>query len=248
VRGTLLVTGGSRGIGAAIARRAAREGWDVAFTYASARTGSEAVLADIVTVRGRGLALRADVADEEAVLGAFEEIDEKLGPLTALVNNAGITGGFSRVADVERATLERVFAVNAIGAMLCAREAVRRMSTARGGRGGSIVNVTSRAAQLGSAGEWVHYAASKAALEAFTRGLAREVAEEGIRVNAVSPGLIDTTLHADSGAPDRLERLAPAIPLGRAGTADEVAAAVMWLLSDEASYVTGTTLEVSGGR
>ena len=246
--GVLLVTGGSRGIGAAIARRAARDGWDVAITYASSRGGSEAVLADLVTLRGRGLALRADVADEAAILAAFQEVDEKLGPLTALVNNAGITGGFARVEDVQRATLERVFAVNAIGAMLCAREAVRRMSTRRGGAGGGIVSVTSRAAQLGSAGEWVHYAASKAALETFTRGLAREVAEEGIRVNAVSPGLIDTTLHADSGAPDRLERLAPGTPLKRAGTADEVAAAVMWLLSDEASYVTGTVLEVSGGR
>ena len=245
---TLLVTGGTRGIGAAIARRAARDGWNVAITYASSRDAAEAVLKDLVAPGGRALAIRADVADEGAMMAAFEQVDADFGPLDALVNNAGITGGFARVADVERATLERVFAVNAIGAMLCAREAVRRMSTRRGGNGGAIVNVTSRAAQLGSAGEWVHYAASKAALEAFTRGLAREVAEEGIRVNAVSPGLIDTTLHADSGAPDRLERLAPAIPQKRAGTAEEVAAAVMWLLSDEASYVTGTTLEVSGGR
>ncbi len=246
--GTLLVTGGSRGIGAAIARRAAATGWDVAITYASSRGGGEAILAEVVSVRGRGVAVRADVADEADVVRAFDETERALGPVTALVNNAGITGGFARVADVERATLERVFAVNAIGTMLCAREAVRRMSTARGGGGGAIVNVTSRAAQLGSAGEWVHYAASKAAVETFTRGLAREIAEEGIRVNAVSPGLIATTLHADSGAPDRLERLAPGVPLKRAGTPDEVAAAVLWLLSGDSSYVTGTVLEVSGGR
>jgi NAD(P)-dependent dehydrogenase (short-subunit alcohol dehydrogenase family) len=246
--GALLVTGGSRGIGAAIARRAAANGWDVAITYTSREVGPEAVIADLVTLRGRSVAVRADSASEDDVVRAFDETEAALGPIAALVCNAGITGGFARVADVEVATLERVFAVNAIGTMLCCREAVRRMSTARGGRGGGIVTITSRAAQLGSAGEWVHYAASKAAVETFTRGLAREVAEEGIRVNAVSPGLIDTTLHADAGAPERLARLAPAIPLKRPGTPDEVAAAVLWLLSEESSYVTGTVIEVSGGR
>jgi NAD(P)-dependent dehydrogenase (short-subunit alcohol dehydrogenase family) len=247
-RGPLLVTGGSRGIGAAIGRRAAAAGYDVALTYAHERSAAEALVAEIVASGRRAVAIQADVAREDDVLRAFHTLDVTFGPLAALVNNAGISGGFSRVAEVTHAQLERVMAVNVIGAMLCAREAVRRMSSAYGGRGGAIVNVTSKAARIGSAGEWVHYAASKGALETFTLGLAREVAEEGIRVNAVAPGLVETDLHAAAGDPERPARMASGIPMRRAGDPDEIAAAVTWLLSDEASYVTGAVLDVTGGR
>ncbi|MBV9439407.1 MAG: SDR family oxidoreductase [Candidatus Eremiobacteraeota bacterium] len=244
----LLVTGGSRGIGAAIARRAAVAGWDVALTYERDSDAAHTVAAEVKRAGRRALAQRADVAEERDVVHAFDAAESALGPITGLVNNAGITGGLRRVESVDPDMLTRLFAVNVIGTMLCAREAVRRMSTAHGGTGGAIVNVSSRAAQLGGAGEWVHYAATKGAVETFTRGLAREVVREAIRVNAVAPGLIETELHAAAGAPDRTVRLAPGIPAGRSGTADEVAEAVVWLLSPAASYVVGAILPVSGGR
>ena len=244
----LFVTGGSRGIGAAVALRAAQDGYDVALTYATDRDAAQRVAATIGAAGRCAVVIQADVAEEDDVLRAFAALDDAFGRLDALVVNAGITGRFTRVDDLDAATLQRVFAVNVAGAFLCAREAVRRMSTARGGAGGAIVTLSSRAAMLGSPGEYVHYAASKAAVETLTRGLAKEVAAEGVRVNAVSPGLVDTEIHARAGQPGRLERLAPTIPLGRAGTAEEIAEAVLWLLSPAASYVTGAVLEAAGGR
>lgn len=247
--GVLLVTGASRGIGAAVARLGAARGYAVAVNYASDERGARGVVDQITGVGGRAVAVRGDVAQEADVIGMFDAAVQELGgPVRALVNNAGITGGFARVAEIDAEILRRTLAVNVIGTVLCAREAVRRMSISRGGPGGSIVNVSSLAARLGGAGEWVHYAASKGAVDTFTRGLAREVAAENIRVNAVAPGLIETDLHAAAGAPDRLTRLAPGVPLGRAGTAEEVAEAVLWLLSDAAAYVTGSILDVGGGR
>jgi NAD(P)-dependent dehydrogenase (short-subunit alcohol dehydrogenase family) len=246
--GTLIVTGGSRGIGAAIAKRAGERGFSVVVNFATAAAEARAVVEQIVSAGGRACSIQADVAREEDVMRLFETAERELGPIKALVNNAGITGGFSRVDSVSAEILERVMAVNVTGAMLCAREAVRRMSTRHGGTGGAIVNISSRAARIGSAGEWVHYAASKGAIDSFTIGLAREVATEGIRVNAVAPGLIETGLHAAHGAPDRLHRLASTIPMQRPGTALEVAEGVLWLLSPASSYTTGAILEVGGGR
>jgi NAD(P)-dependent dehydrogenase (short-subunit alcohol dehydrogenase family) len=246
--GAVLVTGASRGIGAAIARAAAAAGYDVGLTYATDGAACEAVAADVRAAGRRALVLRADVAREQDVLAAFAACDAAFERLDGLVVNAGITGRFGRVDELEVETLERVLAINVVGAFLCAREGVRRMSTAHGGQGGSIVIVSSRAAGLGSPGEYVHYAASKAAVDTLTHGLAKEVAAEGVRVNAVAPGLIDTEIHARGGQPGRLERVAPMIPMKRAGTADEVAAAVLWLLSPAASYCTGAILDVSGGR
>jgi NAD(P)-dependent dehydrogenase (short-subunit alcohol dehydrogenase family) len=246
--GKLVVTGASRGIGAAIAELAAGRGFSVAVNFASGQAEAEAVVEKIVAAGGRACAIQADVAQEEDVLRLFATAERELGPITALVNNAAITGGFARVETVSASALARVMAVNVTGAFLCAREAVRRMSTRHGGTGGAIVNISSRAAKTGSAGEWVHYAASKGAIDSFTIGLAREVATEGIRVNAVAPGLIETGLHAANGAPDRLQRLAATIPMQRPGTPLEVAEAVLWLLSPAASYVTGSILEVGGGR
>jgi len=242
------VTGSSRGIGAAIARLAAERGFSVAINFAKGKAEAEAIAQQIVNAGGCAHAIQADVAREEDVVRLFETAERELGAIKALVNNAGITGGFSRVEAVSARTLAAVMSVNVTGAILCAREAVRRMSTRRGGQGGSIVNISSRAAGIGSAGEWVHYAASKGAIDSFTIGLAREVATEGIRVNAVAPGLIETGLHAAHGAPDRLDRLASTIPMQRPGTALEVAEAVLWLLSPAASYTTGAILEVGGGR
>ncbi|HTW86336.1 MAG TPA: SDR family oxidoreductase [Candidatus Sulfotelmatobacter sp.] len=244
----LLVTGGSRGIGAAIVRRAAEAGWSVAFTYAADADAARAVEAEVTGAGGRALAVRADVANEDEMQHAFAETERAFGPLGGLVNNAGITGGVGRLVDLERSTLERVFAINVVGAVMCAREAVRRMSTARGGRGGAIVNITSRAIAYGAPDTYVHYAASKGALEVFSLGLAREVAAEGVRVNAVSPGMIDTEIHAASGDPDRPARMLPTIPMHRMGTADEVAEAVIWLLSPASSYCVGATIDVGGGR
>jgi NAD(P)-dependent dehydrogenase (short-subunit alcohol dehydrogenase family) len=246
--GTLIVTGASRGIGAAIARLGGGRGFSVAVNFATGHAEARAVVEQIIFAGGRACAIQADVAREEDVVRLFETAERELGPIKALVNNAGITGGFARVDSVSASTLEQVMAVNVSGAFLCAREAVRRMSTRHGGAGGAIVNISSRAGKIGSAGEWVHYAASKGAIDSFTIGLAREVAMEGIRVNAVAPGLIDTGLHAANGAPDRLERLAATIPMQRPGTPLEVAEAVLWLLSAAASYTTGAILEVGGGR
>ncbi len=246
--GTLIITGASRGIGAAIAGLAAARGFFVAMNYSNAQSEGESVLRHITSSGGRACAIQADMAREEDILRLFETAERELGPIKALVNNAGITGGFSRVESVTAKTLEQVMAVNVTGAILCAREAVRRMSTKHGGSGGAIVNISSRAAKIGSANEWVHYAASKGAIDSFTIGLAREVANEGIRVNGVAPGLIVTGLHAAHGDPERPNRLANSIPMQRPGTVDEVAEAVLWLLSPAASYITGAILEVGGGR
>jgi len=247
-RGTLIVTGAGRGIGAAVAKLAGARGFAVAVNYTKNALAAADVARHIVSSGGRATVIQADISREADILRLFESAELELGPITALVNNAGITGGFARVDEVTSATLTKVFAVNVIGAMLCAREAVQRMSARNGGRGGAIVNISSRAAQIGGAGEWVHYAASKGALDTFTLGLAREVATEGIRVNAVAPGHVLTELHAASGDPERPTRLAPTIPMGRAGTPEEIAEAVLWLLSPAASYTTGTILAVSGGR
>jgi len=249
----VIVTGASRGIGAAIARLAGARGYKVAVNYNSSPGAAVGVVRDIEAAGGRAVAVKADVGNEAEVLRLFEEATAALGPVTALVNNAGITGRSGRFADLPTRTLEDVMRLNVIGAALCAREAVRRMSTARGGpdgpgRGGSIVNISSIAATMGSPGEYVHYAASKGAVESLTIGLGKEVAREGIRVNAVAPGLIDTEIHAASGDPGRVDRIVPTIPMGRIGTAEEVAEAVLYLLSDAAAYVAGTVLKVTGGR
>jgi NAD(P)-dependent dehydrogenase (short-subunit alcohol dehydrogenase family) len=246
--GTLLVTGGSRGIGAAISRLGARQGYAVAVNYHSHEHLAQALVNEIKKSGGRAAAIQADIGGEGDILNLFKNAEEQLGSLSALVNNAAITGGFARVESVDAAMLERLMAVNVVGAMLCAREAVRRLSTAHGGKGGTIVNISSRAAKLGSAGEWVHYAMTKGAIDSLTVGLAREVAKEGIRVNAVAPGLVQTDIHLEAGDPERPARLAQTIPLGRAGTPEEIAEAVIWLLSPAASYVTGTILAIGGGR
>jgi NAD(P)-dependent dehydrogenase (short-subunit alcohol dehydrogenase family) len=246
-RGTMLVTGGGRGIGAATARLAARAGWAVALVYRDRSADAEAVLADIAAAGGRAIVLRADVGDEAAVAQVFEAADA-LGPLTALVNNAGVTGGVARVDELDPARLDEVLRTNVRAPFLCAREAIRRMSTRHGGRGGAIVNVGSGASQLGTPGVWVHYAASKGALDTMTIGLAKEVAGEGIRVNCVRPGLIDTEIHA-SRPPGQLEEIARSVPMGRVGTADEVARSIVWLADGDASpYVTGSFIDARGGR
>jgi NAD(P)-dependent dehydrogenase (short-subunit alcohol dehydrogenase family) len=248
VRPVLIVTGGSRGIGAAVARLAGARGYDVAVNYLLDRIAAEKVADEVRGKGGSALSVAADVSREEDVLRLFESVTRELGSVDALVNSAGETGGFARVVDVTVETIAHVLAVNVTGSILCAREAVRRMSTKRGGNGGAIVNVSSLAARLGGANEWVHYAASKGAVETFTRGLAREVAAEGIRVNAVAPGLIETELHAAAGDPDRLNRLKGGVPMQRPGTADEVAEGILWLLSPAASYTTGAILDIGGGR
>jgi len=245
---TLIITGGSAGIGAAVARLAATRGYAIAINYSRDDAAAFAVVAEIGALGGSAIAVRGDVAHEADVSALFATATRELGPVTALVNNAGITGRLARLDEIDAATIERVLAVNVTGSMLCAREAVRRMSTKHGGTGGAIVNVSSAAARLGSGGEYIHYAVSKGAIDTLTIGLAREVATEGIRVNAVSPGLIETGIHAKSGAPDRALRLAPIIPMKRPGRAEEVAESILWLLSPAASYVTGAVLSVSGGR
>lgn len=246
--GTLIVTGASRGIGAAIATLAGQCGYAVAVNYCKGEAAAQKVVHDIVSAGGRAIAIQADVSSEEQILKMFRTAESELGRIKALVNNAGVTGGFARVGDVSAAAIEQAFTVNVKGTILCSREAVRRMSTARGGSGGAIVNISSRAAHTGGPGEWVHYAATKGAIDSFTIGLAREVATEGIRVNAVAPGLIETELHAASGAPDRLAKLTPIVPMRRAGLPDEVAEGVLWLLSSAASYTTGAILPIGGGR
>ena len=246
--GTVIVTGASRGIGAATAVLAARHGFSVAVNYVTGEKEAADVVRKIQSAGGKAAAIPADLGREEDIVRLFIEADRQLGALRGLVNNAGVTGGFARVEDVTGPMLERLLAVNVAGAILCAREAVRRMSTKHGGNGGAIVNISSLAARTGSAGEWVHYAATKGAIDTLTLGLAREVAKEGIRVNAVSPGLVETGIHAANGEPGRLERLKPTIPMGRPGRPEEIAEAVVWLLSSASSYVTGSILEVGGGR
>jgi NAD(P)-dependent dehydrogenase (short-subunit alcohol dehydrogenase family) len=244
----VIVTGGSRGIGAAIARLAGARGYAVAVNYASNKSAADDVVAAIASDGGRAFAVQADVSREDEIVRMFGEVERELGPISALVNNAGVIAGGTRVDSLTAKALNDVLALNVFGTILCAREAVRRMSTRHGGKGGSIVNLSSLASRLGSPGEYVHYAASKGAVDSFTIGLAREVAREGIRVNAVAPGLIETEIHASAGDPGRLERLSGSVPIGRAGTAEEVAEAVLWLMAPEASYVTGTIVEVGGGR
>ena len=246
--GTVIVTGASRGIGAAVAKLVGAHGYAVAVNFVRQEEAAHDVARAIVSATGRAVAIQGDVAREEDVLRLFATTERELGPIVGLVNNAGVTGGFAQVDAVTVDLLTRVFAVNVIGTILCAREAVLRMSRRHGGAGGAIVNISSLAARAGGAGEWVHYAASKGAVASFTIGLAREVAGDGIRVNAVAPGLIETDLHAENGAPDRPERMSPTIPMQRPGTAREVAEGVLWLLSPAASYTTGTILEIGGGR
>ena len=245
---SLLITGGSRGIGAATAVLAARRGWDVAINYTRDADAAERVAAQVRAVGRRALVIQADVAEEPEVLAMFAAVDREFGRLSGLVNNAGVVDMPARVDEMSLQRLQRMFAINLTGSFLCAREAVRRMSTKRGGAGGAIVNLSSAASKLGSPGQYVDYAASKAGVDLMTLGLAREVATEGIRVNAVRPGIIDTEIHASGGLPDRARQVAPQVPMQRAGSADEVAQAIVWLLSDEASYTTGAVLDVTGGR
>jgi NAD(P)-dependent dehydrogenase (short-subunit alcohol dehydrogenase family) len=247
-RGAAIVTGASRGIGAAVAKLLGANGYGVAVNYANDQAAAQSVVDHLTAAGSRAVAIQADVSREADVLQLFETAERELGPVRALVNNAAITGGFARVEAIEGGALAQMLAVNVAGTILCAREAVRRMSTRRRGLGGSIVNLSSLAARTGGAGEWVPYAASKGAVNSFTIGLAREVATEGIRVNAVAPGLVETGLHAANGEPGRLARLSPTIPMQRAGTPEEIAQGVLWLLSDAALYVTGTILEIGGGR
>ncbi len=248
VKPVLLITGGSRGIGAASALLAAQNGYAVALNYQVNSLAADAVVQQISASGGQAIALQANVAIEAEVMAMFEQIDAKLGRLTALVNNAGIVDVAARVDNMSIARLKRMFEINVLGSFLCAREAIRRMSTRHGGAGGAIVNVSSAAARLGGAGQYVDYAASKGAIDTFTVGLAREVAAEGIRVNAVRPGIIDTEIHASGGQPERARQMAPQVPLQRAGTALEVAQTIIWLLSEQSSYSTGVLLDVSGGR
>ena len=253
----VLVTGGSRGIGAATALRCAHAGYDVAVNYVHDEHAALQVAAQVRALGRRAITVGADVSREAEVLRMFERVDAELGVPGALVNNAGVVDVAARVDALSGERLARMFGVNVIGAILCAREAVRRMSTAHGGgpwaaagggRGGAIVNLSSVAARLGAPGQYVDYAAAKAAIDTFTLGLAREVAAEGIRVNAVRPGIIETDIHASGGEPDRAAQLGPGVPMQRAGHADEVARAIVWLLSDAASYTTGALLDVAGGR
>lgn len=244
----LLVTGGSRGIGAATALLAAERGYAVAVNYAHNSLAADEVVRLIRASGGQAMAVQADVGVDAQVVNLFKRVDAKLGPLTALVNNAGVVDVASRVDEVTTDRLRRLFDINVLGSFLCAREAILRMSTRHGGAGGSIVNVSSIASRLGGAGQYVDYAATKGAIDTFTIGLAQEVATEGIRVNAVRPGVIDTDIHASGGQPDRAGRLAPLVPMRRAGSAKEVAQSIVWLLSEQASYTTGALIDVTGGR
>jgi NAD(P)-dependent dehydrogenase (short-subunit alcohol dehydrogenase family) len=246
--GLMLITGGSRGIGAACARRAARAGYDICISYARREAEADAVVAECRALGREALAVCADVSVESDVENLFDVADMELGRLDCLVNNAGVVAEQGRLESFSAARVRRIFDVNVVGAFTCAREAVRRMSTRQGGSGGSIINLSSAASYLGSPGEYVDYAASKGAIDTLTIGLAKEVAREGIRVNAVRPGLIETDIHRDSGDPDRVTRLAPGVPMGRGGTTDEVAALIVWLASAEASFVTGSLVNCAGGR
>jgi NAD(P)-dependent dehydrogenase (short-subunit alcohol dehydrogenase family) len=244
----LLVTGGSRGIGAATCLLAARQGWAVAVNYTANSLAADEVVRQIRAAGGRAMAVQADVADEAQVQRMFEQVDAKLGRLTGLVNNAGVVDVTARVEDMSVARWKRMFDINVIGSLICAREAVRRMGTKHGGTGGSIVNLSSAAARLGAPGQYVDYAASKGAIDAFTIGLAKEVAGDGIRVNAVRPGLIETEIHASGGLPNRVKDLQHQVPMQRGGTPEEVAEAIVWLLGEGASYTTMSLIDVSGGR
>lgn len=244
----LLVTGGSRGIGAATARLAAQAGWAVAVNYTQNSQAADEVVRTIRADGGQAISVQADVGDEAQIMAMFAQVDAKLGRLSGLVNNAGIVDLPARVDEMSWARLERMMRINVLGSMACAREAVRRMSTRHGGQGGAIVNLSSAAAKLGSPNQYVDYAASKGAIDTLTLGLAKEVAAEGIRVNGVRPGIIDTDIHASGGLPDRVKELAPQLPMRRAGTSEEVAQAIVWLLSDASSYTTGSCIEVTGGR
>lgn len=246
-RPLLLVTGGSRGIGAAVCRKAAAQGYDLVVNYRSDKAAAEAVAADCRTLGAKAEIVQGDTATEEGIAAIFAAAD-LLGPLHGLVNNAGVVDVTARVDEFDRARLDRIFAINVIGKIRCATEAVKRMSTKHGGQGGVIVNLSSIAAVLGAPGQYVDYAAAKGAVDTFTLGLAREVATEGVRVNAIRPGIIDTEIHASGGLPNRARDLAPIVPMQRPGTADEVADSVLYLLSPQASYVTGAILNVSGGR
>jgi len=245
---TVLVTGGSRGIGAAAAWLCAQRGWAVAVNYASDAVAAQAVVARINAAGGTALAVQADVSSEAQVLAMFETLDRELPPLGALVNNAGVVDVPVRVDGMSLPRLQRMFAINVFGTFMCSREAVKRMSTRHGGAGGGIVNLSSAAARLGAPGQYVDYAAAKGAIDSFTVGLAKEVALEGIRVNAVRPGIIATDIHASGGQPDRAREMAPMVPMQRAGSADEVAQAIVWLLSDASSYTSAAVIDVTGGR
>jgi NAD(P)-dependent dehydrogenase (short-subunit alcohol dehydrogenase family) len=246
--GPLIITGASRGIGAATARLAAQRGYSICINYKSAREQAEALVRELEAGGAKAIAVQADVAIEPDVMRLFKTCDEQLGRLVGLVNNAGILETQARVDQLDAARLSRVFATNVVGAFVCAREAVLRMSTKRGGNGGAIVNISSAASRLGGPGEYVDYAASKGAIDTFTVGLAKEVADEGIRVNGVRPGVIYTEIHASGGEPNRVDRVKEFVPMKRGGTAEEVAQAILWLLSDEASYTTGGFIDVTGGR
>ena len=245
---TVLVTGGGRGIGAATSWLAAQRGWAVAVNYTHGTAAAQGMVARIRDAGGTAMAVQADVADEAQVLAMFETIDAELPPLGALVNNAGVVDVQTRVDVITVARLQRMFAINVFGSFICAREAIKRMSTTHGGQGGCIVNLSSAAARLGSPGQYVDYAAAKGAIDSFTMGLAKEVAAEGIRVNAVRPGLIDTEIHASGGTPDRAAQLAPSVPMQRTGSAEECAEAILWLMSAQSSYTTGSVIDVTGGR
>lgn len=244
----MIVTGGSRGIGAAVARMAARRGYAVCVNYHSRRDAADAVVRDIEREGGRAIAVAGDVADEKQVVALFETVDRELGRVDALVNNAGILETQTTLEQLDAARIARILTTNVVGTFICCREAVRRMAPRHGGRGGSIVNLSSMAARLGSPNEYVDYAASKGAVDTLTVGLSKEVGGDGIRVNAVRPGLIRTEMHASGGEPGRVDRLKSGVPLGRGGEPEEVAGAVLWLCSDEAAYTTGTFIDVSGGR
>lgn len=245
---TVLVTGGGRGIGAATSWLAAQRGWAVAVNYTHGTAAAQGMVARIRDAGGTALAVQADVSDEAQVLAMFEAIDTKLPPLGALVNNAGVVDVQTRVDVITVPRLQRMFAINVFGSFICAREAVKRMSTTHGGTGGCIVNLSSAAARLGAPGMYVDYAAAKGAIDVFTMGLAKEVALEGIRVNAIRPGIIATEIHASGGTPDRAAQMAPMVPMQRAGTAEECADAILWLMSDSSSYTTGAVIDVTGGR
>jgi NAD(P)-dependent dehydrogenase (short-subunit alcohol dehydrogenase family) len=244
----ILITGGSRGIGAATARLAAQRGYTVCISYLNNQSAAEKVVSEITTAGGKALAVQADVANEADVVRMFQQVDQTFGTLTALVNNAGIIDMHSRVEAMSAARLNRIFVTNITGSFICAREAVKRMSSKHGGAGGAIVNLSSAASRIGSPGEYVDYAASKAAIDTFTLGLSKEVAAEGIRVNTVRPGVIYTDIHASGGEPGRVDRVKDSVPMKRGGTPEEVAQTILWLLSDEASYTTGAIVDVTGGR